>query len=104
MSQCLVTGGAGFIGSNLVRYLLGCGQTVGVLDDLSTGSLANLADVRREIRFCEGDIRNADCVRQAMHGADYVFHQAALPSVSRSVEDPLTSNEVNITGTLNVLL
>src|SRR5436305_1143083 len=104
MSQCLVTGGAGFIGSNLVRYLLSQGQTVAVLDDLSTGSLANLVDVRRDIQFFDGDIRDAQYVMQATQGVDYVFHQAALPSVPRSVADPRTSNDVNINGTLNVLL
>jgi UDP-glucose 4-epimerase len=100
----LVTGGAGFIGSHLVEELVRQGQHVRVLDDFSTGRPDNLAHVRERIELIERDIRDRSAVRAAMVDVDYVLHQAALPSVPRSVADPLTTNEVNITGTLNVLL
>jgi UDP-glucose 4-epimerase len=99
----LVTGGAGFIGSNLVRRLLEVGYDVRVLDDLSTGSLGNLDDLRGDIELLVGDVRNVAAVEQAVAGADFVFHLAALPSVARSVADPIASHEVNVTGTLHVL-
>jgi UDP-N-acetylglucosamine/UDP-N-acetylgalactosamine 4-epimerase len=102
----LVTGGAGFIGSNLVEALLADERVsfVTVLDNLATGSLENIAafNNKPEFRFIEGDIRSyADCVK-ACEGVDLISHQAALGSVPRSVNDPLTTNEVNITGTLNI--
>ncbi|NPA43167.1 MAG: SDR family oxidoreductase [Chlorobi bacterium] len=102
----LVTGGAGFIGSHIVEYLLkhGAGKVI-VLDNLSTGSRENVdlfADDPR-YEFIEGDIRNYDTVRRAVERADYVSHQAALGSVPRSINDPRTTNEVNISGFLNVL-
>lgn len=100
----LVTGGAGFIGSNIVRRLLEQSGRVRVLDNLSTGKLANLEDVIDDIDFIEGDIRNLDAVIGAARKVDFVFHQAALPSVPRSIEDPASSTENNLTGTLNVLL
>jgi nucleoside-diphosphate-sugar epimerase len=106
----LVTGGSGFIGSHLVEALLQRGAKVRVLDNLATGSRANLAHVleRRESQgkftFYEGDITNRPMVQEAVSGVDYVLHQAALPSVQRSVEDPLTSNLVNVEGTLKVLV
>jgi nucleoside-diphosphate-sugar epimerase len=99
----LVTGGAGFIGSHLVEELVRRGERVRVLDDLSTGQLKNLERVLDRIEFVEGDILDDDTVRAAMRGVRRVFHQAALRSVPRSVDDPLTSNRVNVEGTLNVL-
>jgi len=98
----MVTGGAGFIGSHLTRRLVKDGHEVVVLDNLSTGRLENLADVRDDIRFVEGSITDLDTVLDCCEGADCVFHQAALPSVPRSVEDPLTSDEHNVGGTLRV--
>lgn len=100
----LVTGGAGFIGSNLALALVQAGANVRVLDDLSTGSLDNLADHVDELEFMEGDIRDIDVLRSALEGQEIVFHLAALPSVPRSIEDPFTSSEVNAQGTLKVLL
>lgn len=99
----LVTGGAGFIGSNIVTTLLAKGQDVRVLDNFSSGKEENLADVHDLIEIVNGDIRDFWTVSRAMKGIDYVLHQAALPSVPRSVDNPLTSNVVNIDGTLNVL-
>lgn len=103
----LVTGGAGFIGSNLVGYLLKHGaKKVRVLDNLATGSLSNLLEFKDHpaFEFLEGDIRTLDICVAAMEGMDYVSHQAALGSVPRSIDDPATSNEVNVTGFLNMLL
>src|SRR5581483_6942423 len=99
----LVTGGAGFIGSHLVDGLLAAGHTVRVLDDLSTGSDANLAAVRDRVEIVRGSITRADDVERAVQGCGLVFHLAALPSVAKSVEDPLASHEVCATGTLRVL-
>jgi UDP-glucose 4-epimerase len=104
MSSCLVTGGAGFIGSHLVDGLLENGYAVRVIDNLSTGNLANLAHVRDRIEMIEGDITNSQTVNSAMHGVELVFHQAALASVPRSVADPVSTNRVCVDGTLNVLL
>jgi nucleoside-diphosphate-sugar epimerase len=111
MAVCVViTGGAGFIGSHLVGAFLRSGAVVRVLDNLATGSRANLSRVIEEsgrqatFTFVEGDITDRKLVHEVVQGADYVLHQAALPSVQRSVEDPLTSNLVNVEGTLNVLL
>jgi UDP-glucose 4-epimerase len=104
VQRYLVTGGAGFIGANLVEALLREGKTVRVLDNLATGRLENIAPFLSQIDFLESDIRDLDAVRQAVSGVDVVLHQAALPSVPRSVADPLTSNQVNVTGTLNVLI
>jgi UDP-N-acetylglucosamine 4-epimerase len=104
--RILVTGGAGFIGSNLVEFLLGKPevQLVRVLDNLATGSLQNLKTFEGlpKFEFIEGDIRNYDTCLKACEGIDLISHQAALGSVPRSINDPLTSNEVNITGTLNI--
>ena len=102
MTRYLVTGGAGFIGSHLTRELVRLGHEVVVLDNLSTGRLANLADVRDSLRFVEGSITDLDTVLSCCEGVDCVFHQAALPSVPRSVSDPLTSDEHNVGGTLRV--
>jgi UDP-glucose 4-epimerase len=104
MTTYLVTGGAGFIGSNLVRALLDRGHAVRVLDDYSSGRRENLTDLEGKAEIVEGDIRDLATVRRVMAGVDFVLHQAAVPSVVRSVEDPLTSNDANINGTLNVLV
>jgi UDP-glucose 4-epimerase len=104
MNVCLVTGGAGFIGSHLVEALIARGHEVRVLDNLSTGSLANLEAVSDQVEMIDGDIRDLDTVRWSMRDVDVVFHQAALPSVPRSVIDPLTTHQVCVNGTLNVLL
>lgn len=105
-ARFLITGGAGFIGSNLVEYLLhfGAGK-VRVLDNFSTGSIDNISDYLQlsEFELVEGDIRDITTCRQVMQGMDYVMHHAALGSVPRSIEDPLTSNEVNVSGFLNIL-
>ena len=103
MSRC-VTGGAGFIGSNLVRALLEHGDTVRVLDNFSTGNRDNLAEIAGEIEVIEGELRSYERVHNATRGSDVVFHIRALPSVPRSVQDPLTTSAVTIGGTLNVLL
>src|SRR6478672_12313037 len=102
MAKVLVTGGAGFIGSNLVRALLERGDDVCVLDNFSTGSRANLEGLGIEI--VEGELRSYERVHNAVRGVDTVFHLGALGSVPRSVQDPLTSSAVNVEGTLNVLL
>ena len=104
MAKYLVTGGAGFIGSNIVDALLRRGEYVRALDNFSTGKPQNLVGLDGKIEFIEGDIRDLDRVREAVKGMDYVLHQAALPSIPRSISDPITTNEVNITGTLNVLV
>ena len=104
MSRVLVTGGAGFIGSNLVRALLDRGESVRVLDNFATGNRGNLADIVSDVEVVEGDLRSYERVHAAVRGVEVVFHQGALPSVPRSVQDPLTTNAVNVEGTLNVLL
>ncbi len=104
MTRVLVTGGAGFIGSNLVAALLERGDEVRVLDNFSTGSRANLAALGRDVDVVEGDLRSYERVHTAVRGAEVVFHQGALGSVPRSVQDPLSSTAVNVEGTLNVLL
>ena len=103
MSSCLVTGGAGFIGSHLVDALLAAGWSCRVLDNFSTGSPRNLSHILDQVELIEGDIRDLETVRRAVNGMEVVFHQAALPSVPRSINDPLTTHAVNATGTLNVL-
>ena len=102
--RCLVTGGGGFIGSHITDALLAEGHEVRVLDNFSTGDRNNLMHVAGDVDIVEGDMRSFERAAFAMRGVDLVFHQAALPSVPRSVADPLTTSEVNITGTLNVLL
>ena len=99
----LVTGGAGFIGSNIAKKLVEKGETVRVLDNFSTGNIDNLQTIADKIEIIDGDIRDFWTVTDAVINIDYVLHQAALPSVPRSVENPLTSNEVNIDGTLKLL-
>lgn len=100
----LVTGGGGFIGSNMVLHLLSKGEQVRVLDNFSTGRKENLKGLEGKIEVVEGDLRNMADVQKAVAGIQYIFHYGALPSVIRSVEDPLTANEVNINGTLNLLV
>src|SRR5947207_3230375 len=100
----VVTGGAGFIGSNTVDELVRRGESVVVLDDLSAGKEENLAEVRNKISFIKGSINDLEAVRRAMQEADYVLHLAARTSVPRSVKDPIETNKVNIEGTLNVLV
>ena len=102
MSTYLITGGAGFIGSNLAQELVRRGETVRVLDNFATGRRENLAGL--ELALLEGDILDPAVLRRACAGVDYVLHQAALRSVVRSVDDPAATNAVNVTGTLNVLL
>ncbi len=100
----VVTGGAGFIGSNTVDELVRRGESVVVLDDLSAGKEENLTEVRNKISFIKGSITDLEAVRKAMHEADYVIHLAARTSVPRSVKDPLETNKINVEGTLNVLV
>ena len=100
----LVTGGAGFIGSNLVEELLKRGHAVRVVDNFSTGRRCNLEPFLKDIELVEGDIRSLDDLRSAFKGSDFVLHQAALPSVPRSIADPATTHDVGATGTLNVLI
>jgi UDP-glucose 4-epimerase len=100
----LVTGGAGFIGSNIVHALVARGEAVRVLDNFSTGSWANLAEVRDRIEVIEGDVRDPSVLQRALAGVEYVSHQAALRSVPRSVHDPLSTDAVNTHGTLQLLV
>jgi UDP-glucose 4-epimerase len=102
--KVLVTGGAGFIGSNLVRALLARGDDVRVLDNFSTGNRTNLAGLSEDVELVEGELRSYERVHNAIRGVEVVFHLGALGSVPRSVQDPLTSGAVNVEGTLNVLL
>src|SRR6201987_120393 len=102
MSRVLVTGGAGFIGSNLVRARLERGDSVRVLDNFPTGNRANLEGL--DVEIVEGELRSYERVHNAVRGSEVVYHLGALGSVPRSVQDPLTSSAVNVEGTLNVLL
>lgn len=101
----LVTGGAGFIGSNIVSELLKQGQQVVVLDNFATGKRENILPLMKDknLTMIEGDLRSFHIVRSAVKGVDYILHQGALPSVPRSINDPITSNDVNILGMLNIL-
>jgi len=103
VSLSLVTGGGGFIGSNMVRFLLAKGQKVRVLDNFETGKRENLAEVKSDIELIEGDIRDASAVKRAVDGAEVVYHLAALGSVPRSIKDPATTHDVNVNGTFNVI-
>ena len=102
--RVLITGGGGFIGSHLVDHFLSAGHEVRVLDNFATGRRENLIHVMGDVELVEGDMQSYERVHNAMRDVDGVLHQAALPSVPRSVADPLTSNASNVTGTLNVLL
>lgn len=109
MSTYLVTGGAGFIGSNIAEELLRRGHNVRILDNFSTGQRHNVKLIQtdspstKRLAVIEGDLRSYHIVQEVVEGVDYILHQGALPSVPRSVRDPLTSNEVNVVGTLNLL-
>jgi nucleoside-diphosphate-sugar epimerase len=103
MPQYLVTGGAGFIGSHLCEALVHRGERVRVVDSLITGKRQNLAHLPH-VEFIEGDLADIDVARRAVHGIEYVLHQAAIPSVPRSVEDPLTSNRANLDASVNILV
>lgn len=109
MSIYLITGGAGFIGSNIAEELLRRGHNVRILDNFSTGQRHNVKLIQADnpsaerLAVIEGDLRSYHIVQEAVEGVDYILHQGALPSVPRSVRDPLTSNEVNVVGTLNLL-
>jgi UDP-glucose 4-epimerase len=100
----LITGGSGFIGSNIVHALLERGDGVRVLDNFATGRRVNLEDVASHVEMVEGDLRDDAALGRAVQGVEAVFHQGALPSVPRSVADPLSSHEVNATATLRLLL
>jgi len=106
MKRVAITGGAGFIGSHLTELLLSRGYHVIIIDDLSTGKKENIANLigKDNVRFIQGSIFDLHLLEQTFSGVDFVFHLAAICSVPRSIEDPLLTNEVNITGTLNVLL
>lgn len=104
MAHYLVTGGCGFVGSHLVEALVEKGDRVRVFDNCSTGKAENIAHLKNRIELIDGDLRELDAVQQAVANVDYVLHQGARPSVARSVADPILSNNVNINGTLNLLV
>lgn len=101
--NCLVTGGAGFIGHNLVRKLLQCGHAVRVLDNFATVKRSNLDPYIDDIDLVDADLRDGEAVEEAARGIEVIYHQGALGSVPRSIKDPLTTNQVNVNGTLHVL-
>jgi len=104
LAHCLVTGGAGFIGSHLVDGLLAAGHAVRVFDNFSSGKRENLSHLGDRIELVEGDLRHPEEILRACRGVEFVFHQAAVPSVPNSVERPLETHEANVTGTLHLLL
>ena len=101
--NCLVTGGAGFIGSNLAIALMNRGYNVRVLDNFSTGKRENIRTYLKRIDLVEGDLRSYNIVHEATKDVDLIFHQGALASIPRSIKDPITTSHVNIGGTLNIL-
>src|SRR5437764_63245 len=103
-SKCLVTGGAGFIGSNLAEELIRQGARVSIIDDLTTGFRENLEEIKGDFDFIEGDINDDAALSRAIEGAEVVFHEAALPSVPRSVDDPAETHRVCVDGTFNLLV
>ncbi|TET78914.1 MAG: SDR family oxidoreductase [Candidatus Cloacimonadota bacterium] len=104
MKRYLVTGGAGFIGSHIAEELVERGHEVRIVDNFLTGKRENIASFLDKIELIEGDIRDFSLCKRASDGVDFVLHQAALPSVPRSIEDPLMTNEINVKGTLNLLI
>ncbi len=98
-----ITGGCGFIGSHIAQALVQKGEKVRIIDNLSSGNLDNIEEFKAKVEFIEGDIREADVMRDVSKGVDYIIHQAALVSVGKSVEQPLLNHEINVTGTINVL-
>ena len=104
MMDYLITGGAGFIGSNIAEHLVGQGRSIRIFDNFSTGKRANVQSFATKTEIVEGDLRDPKSVEQAVRDVRYVLHLGAIPSVTRSVEDPLTTNQVNITGTVNLLI
>ncbi len=104
MTKYLVTGGAGFIGSNIVKALLEKGKEVRVLDNLATGRKTNIQKILKDIEFLKGDLADPKACKKAVKGITYILHEGAVPSVPRSVTDPVWTNEANITGTLNLLM
>lgn len=104
MAKYLVTGGAGFIGSNIVKKLLENGERVRVLDNLSSGKIENIKPFLDKIEFINGDFTDLKIAKKAVKGVDYVLHQGAIPSVPRSIDDPIGTNNANILGTLNMLI
>src|ERR1044071_5110190 len=103
MSRWLVTGGAGFIGSHLAEALVKKGESVRILDNFFSGRQQNIAPFKNKVQVIRGDIREPRDLRRALKKIDYVFHQAALRSVPRSLEDPVSTNEVNVGGTVSLL-
>ena len=101
--RIIVTGGAGFIGSNITKHLIHDNEVI-VLDDFSTGRRENLKEIENRITIVEGSITDLELMQKVCRDVDYIFHLAALPSVPRSIDDPVTSNYVNVNGTLNVLV
>jgi len=104
MSKYLITGGAGFIGSNIAHRLVSLGEKVRIVDNLSTGHLRNIEDILNSVEFIEGDFTQLEVAKASVNGIDYVLHQGAVPSVPRSIKDPIYSNSSNISGTLNLLI
>ena len=104
MATYIITGGAGFIGCNIARELVRQKQRIKIIDNLSTGNIDNLDDIKNDVEFIKGDIRDQKFLQKHFAGADFILHQAALGSVPRSVNDPVNTHENNATGTLNVLI
>jgi len=103
LMKYLITGGAGFIGCNLARFILDKGHEVVILDNFSTGKRENLTEILDKITLIEGDIRHRETLDHAVQGISAIFHEAALASVPASVADPMTAHDVNVNGTINVL-